>query len=63
MTTYNLISTKGRRRVTGTLEQAVEAAKAMDAELQPMFGVTIEDAKDGRFVAEIDDGRIVDEER
>lgn len=53
-TTYNLISAKGRREVTGTLAEAITAARAMDAELQPMHGVTVERAADGVTVAEVD---------
>lgn len=55
---YNLISTKGRCEVTGTLDQAITAAKSMDAELQPSFGVTVERASDGATVAEVDCGSV-----
>lgn len=54
-TTYNLISVKGDREFTGTREEAIAAAIAMEEELQPSFGVTVEDAA-GETVAEIRDG-------
>ena len=52
--TYKLISTKGEREVEGTQEEAIAAAIAMDGELQPAYGVTVE--LDGETVAEIEDG-------
>ena len=57
MTMYHLISTKGSRTVTG-LAQAIAAAKAMDAELQPSYGVTVED-DGGDTVAEVDEASVV----
>lgn len=47
---YKLISTKGTREVEGTLEDAI----AMEADLQPAYGVTVD--LDGETVAEIRDG-------
>jgi hypothetical protein len=52
MTTYTLISTKGNRTVEGTETEAIAAAQAMHDELQPAYGVTVED-EDGETVAEI----------
>lgn len=54
MTTYRLISSKGSASVTGTLNEAVEAAKKMMADLQPAYGVSVED-ESGATVAEIDE--------
>ena len=52
---YTLHSTKGQQQVDGTLAQAVVAALAMEAELQPAFGVTILD-EDDDTLATIADG-------
>lgn len=38
---YQLITTKCRRTVTGTLAQAIRSAKRMDAELQHAYGVNV----------------------
>jgi hypothetical protein len=51
---YKLISTKGTREVEGTQADAIAAAIAMEADLQPAYGVTVE--IDGETVAEIRDG-------
>lgn len=51
MTTYTIISCKARETVTGTLADAIAAARRMDAEYQPAFGVTVED-EDGQTVFE-----------
>lgn len=59
MTTYTLTSAKGHRTIAGTQAEAIAAAIEMDDELQPAYGVTIEDA-DGETVAEIRDGAVVD---
>jgi hypothetical protein len=56
---YNLISTKGNRQFNGSLDAAIQSAIAMEAELQPAFGVTVEDAE-GNTVAEIRDGQLDD---
>lgn len=53
---YKLISTKGTRTITGTEHEAIQAAIAMESELQPSFGVTVE--LDGATVAEIRDGEV-----
>lgn len=52
--TYKLLSTKGDREVEGTRADAIAAAIAMEADLQPAYGVTVE--IDGETVAEIRDG-------
>lgn len=57
MPTYRLISAKGTRTVDGEQADAVAAANAMDAELQPAYGVTVEDAA-GNTVAEVIDGEV-----
>lgn len=59
MSTYRLISVKGTRAFTGNQAAAVQAAIAMEDELQPAYGVTVEDA-DGNTVAEIRDGVDID---
>lgn len=59
MTTYTLISAKGNLLFTGTEEQAIAAAIAMEEELQPVFGVTVED-EEGDTIAEIRDGKNID---
>lgn len=58
MATYRFISTKGIREFTGTADEAIAAAKAMEAELQPAYGVTVE--LDGETVAEIRNGVDID---
>ena len=57
MKTYKLISVKGTRQITGTKKDAIAAAIAMEEELRPSFGVTIEDNK-GNTIAEVTDGKI-----
>lgn len=57
--TYQLISVKGNRQFEGTKAEAIEAAIAMEEELQPAYGVTVEHA-DGTIVAEIRDGVDID---
>lgn len=54
MTTYTINSIKGSRTIDGTQADAIAAAIAMEEELQPAFGVTVE--LDGETVAEIRDG-------
>jgi hypothetical protein len=54
-TTFKLISTKGNQTITGTKADAITAAIAMENELQPSFGVTVED-ECGETVAEVRDG-------
>jgi len=49
---YKLISVKGTRLFTGSLVGAILTAHAMMEELQPAFGVSIED-ESGETVAEI----------
>lgn len=56
---YRLISTKGTRAITGTEQDAIRAAIAMENELQPAFGVTIEDG-DGETVTEVRDGEVTE---
>lgn len=51
---YKLISTKGTREFFGTQDDAIKAAVAMEADLQPAFGVTVD--LDGETIAEIRDG-------
>lgn len=53
--TYRLISTKGTRTITGTRDQAIRAAVRMEAELQPSYGISVED-DGGVTVAEVRDG-------
>ena len=57
-TTYELSSAKGKQTVKGTLADAIRAAKAMDAELQPARGVDIWTA--GEKVASVDGDRVED---
>lgn len=54
MASYKLISVKGAREIEGTEQQAIEAARAMYAELQPAYGITVENEA-GESVAEIDE--------
>lgn len=54
---YNLISVKGTSMFRGSLMDAIDAAIAMEEELQPSYGITIEDS-DGNTVAEVVDGAI-----
>lgn len=54
--TYTLTSVKGGREVRGTLLAAIEAAIAMEANLQPAFGLTV--SRDGEIVAEVIDGAV-----
>ena len=60
MATYRLVSVKGTVECETveceTLDEALAAARRMDADLQPAFGVTIED-ETGRVRAEVDDER------
>lgn len=51
---YILRSVKGDRGVKGTLAHAVSAAVAMEADLQPAYGVTVE--RDGYTLATVIDG-------
>lgn len=55
---YRLISTKGTREIEGTREEAVSAAIAMERELCPAYGITVEDAATGETVGEVRDGRV-----
>jgi hypothetical protein len=57
MSSFKLISVKGTRTFEGTAEQAIAAAKAMDEELQPAYGVSVED-DNGDTVAEVRDGTV-----
>lgn len=53
---YKLVSVKGNRIVQGgSLEDAIQAAKRMEQQLQPAFGVTICDEFD-EPLAEVRDG-------
>ena len=52
--TYTIICCKARATVTGTLAEAIKAARAMDAEFQPAFGVRVEDEA-GETVAEVNE--------
>lgn len=54
---YRLISTKGEQTVSGTQTEAIQAAIAMEQELQPAYGVTVEDEQ-GNTIAEIRDGAV-----
>jgi hypothetical protein len=56
MNEYRLISVKGTRTVTGTEQEAIQAAIAMEQELQPSFGVTVE--LHGSTVCEVRDGQV-----
>lgn len=49
---YALCSIKGGRDFCGTLDEAIEAAKRLDATLQPAMGVTVE--FDGTICATVD---------
>lgn len=45
MTTYRLVSVKGSKSIDcATLDEAIAAARRMDAELQPAYGVEIHNA-------------------
>ena len=57
--TYMLISSKGSRMFRGTQAEAIDAAVEMEAELQPSFGVSVED-EDGETVADVRDGKVQD---
>lgn len=50
---YTLRSCKGCKTVDGDLATAIAAAKEMDAELQPAFGIDIDDAE-GNHVATVE---------
>jgi hypothetical protein len=54
---YKLVSAKGTRIVNGTEQQAIAAARKMEEELQPAFGVSVEDEL-GNTVANVEDGRV-----
>ena len=58
MKTYRLVSTKGSRVVSGNLSAALAAAIEMEADLQPLFGITIENDRN-TVVAEVRDGKRV----
>ena len=59
MKTYTLISCKGSKTVRcNCVTQAIAKAVAMEAKLQPAFGVTVEDAN-GETMARIVDGEDV----
>lgn len=54
-----LISTKGTRDLGSvTRDEAIAEAVAMETELQPAYGVTVDD--DGVTIAEVRDGEVVD---
>lgn len=55
MSTYTLTSTKGSKTIDGDLADAFRAAIAMEADLQPAYGITIDG--DGRTF-ECRDGQI-----
>lgn len=57
---FTLNSTKGTKIIDGSLEEAIRAAVQMDADLQPAYGVTVED-EDGT-IAQID-GREIESDR
>jgi hypothetical protein len=52
-TEYRMISVKGTRVVIGTRADALAAAREMNQELQPAYGVTVERVSDSRTVAEV----------
>ena len=54
---YKLISVKGNRTVNGDIEDAIAAAKRMERDLQPSFGVTVCDEFE-EVVAEVRDGNV-----
>ena len=56
MTTYTLTSTKASRELSGSLMAALEAAIALEAELQPAYGVTV--TRNGETIAEVLDGTV-----
>ena len=58
--TYSLVSVKATRTFTGAEADAIAAAIAMEEELQPAFGVSVE--CDGVPIAEIRDGINIDAE-
>lgn len=57
---YTLTSCKGTREMTGTLDEAIAEAKAMEEELQPSYGITV--SRDGEPMAEVRDGEAEVEE-
>ena len=65
--TYTLSSVKHTETLTGTLAQAIERAREIDAEYQPPFGVSVEcdgetvvhDVRDDDDVAEAMDAQEV----
>lgn len=57
MMRYRLISVKGKTEGEGSRDDAIKAAVAMEDELQPAFGVTVEDLDSGETIAEIRDGK------
>ncbi len=59
MKTFKLISCKGNKTVScNCVTEAIAKAAALEAKLQPAFGVTVEDA-DGETMARIVDGEDV----
>lgn len=54
---YVIECVKGRRELAGTLDAAIGAAHDMDTELQPAYGVTVEDSA-GRTVAAVRDNAV-----
>lgn len=60
--TYLVTSVKGERVVRGTLEEAIKAARRLDEDLQPIYGVEVWDAARDVLLATIDDGQVTMEE-
>jgi len=54
---YRLVSSKGTKTVNGSEQQAIVAAIKMEEELQPSFGVSIEN-EHGETIAEVNDGKV-----
>jgi hypothetical protein len=57
MATWTLSSCKGGRTVDGALDEAIEAAIALDEELQPAGGVDVVDEA-GDVAASVDNGEV-----
>ena len=55
-TTYTITSIKHTETFRGTLDEAIERARAIDAEYQPAYGVTVSSADDGVTYCTIIDG-------
>ena len=60
MTTFSLVSIKRSEQITGTRDEALARAVALEEEYQPAYGVTVVDTATGDTIAEIRDGIDID---